>query len=190
MSFDFMRAATLQILERASQYEWSMQGFGMLRTYIGQDKRFRLNLWDSSLMVPDVSIIHDHPWHFRSWIISGCFYNERFHVGNYGPEYNGMTIIPGDKGGPDGNPVKVRLESQGRETYRRGATYVQRKDEVHASYYEDGTVTLNDRTPEGADRARVYWLHGDWVDATPRPATPAEVLRTVTRCLDVWHEEL
>jgi hypothetical protein len=173
--FDCMREFVRDALERASSYEWSVQGFGMMRTYIGTDHRFRLNVWHSKLAVQNVSTIHDHPWDLVSWIISGRLRNRRYEVGS-GIPFQCMELEPGAEGGPRSVPEEVFLFQRPTEIYFPGSRYEQRADEVHVSLPDDGTVTLNDRTGHGEDRARVFWLSGGWVDAKPRPATPWEVV--------------
>ena len=178
-----MKAFVLDVLRHAHDREWSLQGFGMLRTYIGGDKRFRLNVWHSRFSTPNVSIIHNHPWDFQSWIVVGKFSNVRYQFG-IGEVYKAMLIEPGDKGGPAGEEQIVIMSALPPENYSAGDTYEQRAEEVHASYYDDGTVTLNDRTGRrNADRAMVYWREGDWVDAKPRAATPDEVAFAVSEAI-------
>src|ERR1039458_5729288 len=78
---------------------WTVQGFGFLRTYFGPPdapKRFRLNLWDSHFTVPDVSIIHDHPWHFTSIVIAGQLFNNRYIVEPDGQTHHFTTIKTGE----------------------------------------------------------------------------------------------
>ncbi len=188
--FEVLRAAVRAVLERPAGFDWSVQGFGMMRTYFGHDKRYRLNLWDSALSVPDVSIIHDHPWDLRSWIVAGSLQNVRYRVGTLfgtllsGDLYRFMVIEPGEKF--DGHAFEtgaVHLSPELSETYSPGGTYTQRAGEVHSSHPIDGSVTVNDRTNRGPDRARVFWRDGEWVDAKPRPATLIEVARTADRAL-------
>ena len=66
-----LRAVVKTMLMYPHAFEWSVQGFGMLRAYFDKDKVYRLNIWDHDLAVPNVSVIHDHPWSFTSWIING-----------------------------------------------------------------------------------------------------------------------
>lgn len=173
-----MGAFARSILEHPHDFDWSLQGFGMLRVYVGEHKRFRLNVRHSKFAVPNVSIIHNHPWDFRSWILAGRFTNVRYQFGT-GDVYKAMMIEPGDKGGPAGDEqITIMHETRPEDTYE------QRADEVHASYYTDGTVTLNDRTGRrNADRAMVYWRDGEWVDAKPRTATRDEVAFAASEAL-------
>ena len=55
-----------QVMENPFNYEWELQGFGMLRTYI--DKDTRLQIWLKDFIVPGVTDIHTHPWDFESFI--------------------------------------------------------------------------------------------------------------------------
>lgn len=201
--FGALRAAVRSILEYPVGREWSVQGFGMLRTYFGRDKKYRLNIWDSALAVPDVSILHDHPWDFRSWIIAGLTCNVRFKdwtkvtpraitpcdtvplANGSSGLYDWMVIKTGEGGGPDGKNGTMPLLQLPQEFYEEGMTYHQVADEIHASYYRDGTVTLNDRVRRlDGEHARVFWPHGqNWVDAEPRPAQLKEIRRTVEKAL-------
>lgn len=173
-------AMVYDILQRPSNREWSVQGFGMLRTYFGAADRFRLNVWTRVLAVPDVSIIHDHPWDFQSWVLAGAFRNVRYHPSVGSSNFLMQKIKTGPGGGPLTSPQECCLRAEAVETYYPGDTYHQRAEEVHASFYDDGSVTLNDRRRRGArDDAYVFWPLGtEWVDAQPRPATDEEVWET------------
>lgn len=182
---------------------WSVQGFGMLRTYFGparDPKRFRLNLWDSRFAVPGVSTIHDHPWHFQSIIIAGAFCNVRYHINAGprsafdGPSGNSAThgyrvIKTGEDGGHELSEIHyAELTPTRPELYKAGDEYNQASDEIHETIYSDGCVTLNERTRVGdGEHARVFWsLPGEWVDAKPRTATPEEVRAATSSCLAEW----
>jgi hypothetical protein len=184
----FLRPLVEQILLDPNLYQWTIQGFGMLRTYVGppdNPSQFRLNIWDSRFMVPDVSTIHDHPWHFESVIVAGAFVNQRYQEADGDKTHACMLIVPGPNGGPITKQATAErhLKPMKPELYTVGDIYSQRADEIHESIPADGTVTLNDRTRTGGeDRARVFWPIGtEWVDAKPRVAKPEEV-RDV--CLD------
>ena len=184
--FDSNRAFVKDMLARPDNWDWSVQGFGMLRTYLDSGKRFRLNIWDSELAVPNVSLIHDHPWDFVSYVISGRFTNIRYFKDPNGDEYDWMIIRTGPGGGPEGADGTTRmLPSIRPEYYLPGNYYTQSAEEIHKSVFADGTVTLNDRIyrPD-ADHATVFWPHGEqWVDAEPRAATLDEVYRACERAL-------
>jgi hypothetical protein len=170
-----------RVLINPFDWEWSVQGFGMLRTYLDANKRFRLNIWDSNLAVPDVSLIHNHPWDFYSYIISGKFTNVRYFKDPNGDEYDWMVIKTGEGGGPDGRSGTIRMSPAiFPQCYHQGDVYNQESTEIHKSMYTNGTVTLNDRTPKlDSEHAVVFWPHGEsWVDAEPRPATTQEIAAT------------
>ena len=179
-----------RVLINPFDWEWSVQGFGMLRTYLDTEKRFRLNVWDRRLAVPNVSLIHDHPWHFKSYIISGGFVNTRYYNDPNGDEYDYMVIKTGEGGGPDGVSGTIRMSSAILpENYKQGDMYSQEAREVHKSVYTDGAVTLNDRTPLlDSDHATVFWPHGEsWVDAEPRLATAQEIMVTCGKALRLFY---
>jgi hypothetical protein len=190
---DAMRAMIRMILSSAPlTVRWTVQGFGMLRTYLpvpGNNKRFRLNVWNSALAVPGVSIMHDHPWDFDSWIINGKFRNVRYVADHFsGDDFKYMTIKCGEDGCSMSEPAKVRLRALPTEHYKTGDTYHQDAHEIHASYYDDGTVTLNDRVGD-TEHAKVFWAdepQGYWVDAKPREATTEEIIQTSTLALTKW----
>ena len=164
----------------------------MLRTYLDGNKRWRLNVWDDRLRVRDVSIIHDHPWSFVSYVFSGGIRNQRYYVRDDGD----MThcyhqIVTGEEGGPLPQKFMCGLVKWQAEVYRAGQGYSQHLEEVHDTHATRGTVTLNDRTPPTtAHTARVFWPIGtEWVDAKPRRATPREIQETLEYALDMWFME-
>lgn len=191
---DALRVAIKTILMHPHNFKWSMQGFGFLRTYLPYGpnaKRFRLNVWHNGLTLPNVSIIHDHPWDFTSWILSGVFSNVRFVPYAYGLPYEFMRIKCGETGGSLGTePQRINLSRQPTENYVAGDIYQQRADEIHLSMFEDGTVTLNDRVGD-TEMPRVFWEQGkSWVDAKPREATYDEIADTTYLALDRWQDEI
>ena len=199
-----MRALVKSILNRSHYHNWSVQGFGMMRTYLDSDKMYRLNIWDAALAVPNVSVIHDHPWHFKSWVLSGRFRNIRYDMlgaNDAAPtaevfagawhNYDYRVIKTGEGGGPAGIREKCMLKPLAIETYYPGETYHQRAEEIHCSIYRKGTVTLNERRRVGTgEHARVFWPSGqEWVDAEPRAATELEVETTLTYALAGWNRD-
>lgn len=196
-----MRHLVHNVLRKPLFYDWDVQGFGMLRAYLDREHRFRLNIWDASLQVPGVSVIHDHPWDFSSVILQGVFHNVRYveipaSTHSWAEEYCYHTIVPGPDGGPTsilgpslGNEYsRMFLHAQPIERYLPGMVYQQKAKEIHASYFGGGAVTLNDRIrPPGPDEARVFWLAGGkWVDAKPRPAEFSEIRDVTARALEQW----
>lgn len=172
-------------LENWQERAWTVQGFGMIRTYLDEEKRWRLNVWDNALKVPNVSEIHDHPWDFQSWILCGHLANTRFKLGS--PQdplslpYQHVQIKTGEGGGPVGPVDKVYLTTIKPEVYDPGCGYLQNRNEIHITKARSGTVTLNDRTPPTPEHtANIYWPSGPWVNAEPRPASKAEVFNAVS----------
>lgn len=190
---DAFRALVKTVLMYPRNHRWTLQGFGFLRTYLPfgpNAKRFRLNVWDNDLTLPGVSIIHDHPWDFTSWIINGEFRNLRFVEDHFnGEEYMHMRIKCGETGGSLGtDALPIRLRAMPVECYTTGDIYQQRADEIHLSAFDQGTVTLNDRTGD-TEMPRVFWpAGGDWVDAKPREATEMEVAKTTLLALEKWRD--
>lgn len=188
-SFDMLRAMTQSVLEGWRHRVWSAQGFGFLRTYFGAGDRFRLNLWDASLRIKDVSTIHDHPWDFTSLVLCGSLLNRRYReapkLTPECPYFNWMRIKTGPDGGPTSEGGFTQLVRTGEEAYSKGEFYRQNADDIHETLYIDGTVTLNDRRRRnGSEHARVFWPVGSaWVDAKPRPVPDSEIGPVVERSL-------
>jgi len=188
----FLKPLVEQILRQPLAFrEWTVQGFGFLRTYFGPaaaPKRFRLNLWDSRFTVPGVSTIHTHPWDFTSVIVAGLFGNVRYDaVGGQVTTHHVAQINCGIGGGMKDMTVFDRsLIARRPELYGPGDVYSQKAHEIHETLFKDGTVTINERVGD-TGIADVYWPWGtDWVDAIPRPATRDEVASTVGDSLKEW----
>lgn len=174
-----LQAMLAGLLRRSRPYGWTVQGFGMLRIYLDTDKRWRLNIWDDRLGTPGVSVIHDHPWSFTSYVLAGEVTNIRYMAlpDLMEATHHYQEIVTGEEGGPRGPIRSCCLSSEHPEDYRAGEWYSQKLDEIHHTQCVRGTVTLNDRTkPTLAHTARVFWPVGsEWVDAKPRPATGLEI---------------
>lgn len=187
-----------KILEKALEFQWSLQGFGMLRTYLDKDRVYRLQVWGKRYRVDNVSLIHDHPWNFKSTIIAGKIFNTRYQLRPYKPDqamkrgeslFNEKVIVAGEGGGVEGETQTVILNEQPFEEYSQGDTYTQRWNEIHKSEYIDGSVTIIEREwpKKDRDRALVYYPNGEqWVSAEPRPATPEEILDITKNALERW----
>lgn len=205
-AFNVARAFTHQLLLKARLYDWTLQGFGMLRCHLpghnfgggllpGVD--FRLNIWDRRYRVPGVSLMHTHPWNFDSMILSGRLVNVRYvHASRTYDHravknYNRRLLKPGPGGGLLETPtelVMLRQEPAEEFTAHSGfSSYRQRSHEIHVSEPSDGCVTLNQRERVGDDVAYVFWPEGEqWVSAEPRKATDMEVKDIVTMALEKW----
>ena len=178
--FDDLRALVLHMLENPMGLEWTLQGFGMLRTYLRPETR--LHVWSPMYRVDGVSDIHTHPWDFVSTVICGEVTNHRYQ-GTPGHEYVEQRIRCGAGGGlaatPSSNasPDHLGLRESVVERYSAGESYAQTADEIHRSVTTQGTVTLCRRTfGSDPDHASVFW-HRDstWGSAEPRAATQDEI---------------
>jgi hypothetical protein len=176
------------ILETADQRRWTIQGLGMLRTYLGGGTR--LHIWDDRFAVPDVSEMHNHPWNLFSFVCSGLIRNQRFEYSPSGQLYKRQMLFCGAGGGLKGEPEDTTLELTTDEFLFPGDSYEQRAEEIHQSKPIRGTVTIVHRTvPQGGspDLASVFWGPGaDWVSAEPKPAEDHEIAAIVSEALADW----
>ena len=152
--------------------KWTLQGLGMLRTYVDEAETMRLHIWDSRFAVPGVSEMHTHPWDMVSRVVSGEVYNRKFVPTDGGYPYMRQKLLCGAGGGLCGVPERVELSTGKGELVLPGESYSQAWHEIHVSEPADGTVTLIRRV-FGSDRdhAYVFWPEGEeWVSAEPRQA--------------------
>lgn len=187
MTTDFTKTLVKHILENPQPYEWQVQGFGMLRIYLPDDTR--LHIWDDSLKVPGVSLIHDHPWDFLSLIVVGELINTRYLelAPNYGIPHMVRTIKPGVGLKVIDEDVPCSLTQRGVEHYTAGHRYFQSKEEVHSTNAVNGTVTIVRRSRGPVDVAKVFYPKGEqWVSAEPRLPTNGEVERVTKHALETW----
>lgn len=185
------------ILRNALDFEWSLQGFGMLRLYLTKD--VRLHVWDDRYQVNNVSLLHDHPWDFESYIVTGEMRNTRYTIQDPSVIASSHTTQPfmmskiqcGPGGGIRSTPEFVQLVEDSPEYYFSGDTYKQAADEIHKSVPQPGTVTIIERTfKPDTEHARVFWPAGtDWVSAEPRTASPDEVETITAYALEHWFPE-
>lgn len=196
-----LRVLVMDVLRDWQRYTWSVQGFGMLRAYLSP--RVRLHVWHSSLRVKDVSDIHDHPWNLTSLVVAGRITDVSYRI-----KRSLHTILSAAQLDPRATFLGGRIEcgpnpsrhgpssvcgyvlESTKESYEEGESYAHRFDELHATDYEDGTVTLCHRAPVpgvSRDHANVFWPVGkEWVSAEPRPATREEVQLTLSSAIARW----
>jgi len=182
------------ILRRALDYpdRWEVQGLGMLRIYLDSARRTRLHIWSLDFRTPGVTDIHDHPWNLSSHVIAGRINNARFDRKHFrlsfpGVEYREIGLKCGGDAMLVSEPKSITLYPRASEVIEAGEGYMQWSDEIHATAFEEGTITVVHRTlDEGADPdlAHVFVLPGaEWVDAKPRPATRHEIVHGASLAL-------
>lgn len=183
-----LQLAVLAILENAEQYDWSVQGFGMLRLYIRNVGR--LHIWDSKLRYPGVSMIHNHSWDLKSTVVSGGLQNTKYTTNKRrGARYDGKRLITGYHTSDVINLQPTRLAVMDLELFGPGECYEQLAAQIHQTDAKDGTVTIMERIEDVKDgQADVYWLQGTkWGTAKPRPATHNEIVTTAERALKLFN---
>lgn len=173
--------------------DWTLQGFGMLRTYLTPE--LRLHVWDSRYS-NGASPVHDHPWDFVSYVVAGAVVNCRFaeSIGNEVLDDKQLsvwrrTIRPGEGLQVIGTDVPVTLKVLSVDRVGARQWYFQDAAEIHESKPIDGTVTLvNRKRPvQMPDIARSYYAKGtSWVSGEPRKATPEEVESICAYSLARW----
>lgn len=202
----FLLRSTLESIERqglsddAEIKDWTIQGFGMVRFHL--DDQYRINIWDMTYRVHNVSDIHTHPWDFDSVVVAGEVLNQRFiDTGFHKPVTKGeliklgwllvghVRIKPGPLGGSLEDLDPTHLVALKPETVPAGSTYSQRADEIHRSLPKHLSITMNERRRVGEDVADVYYDGGQWVNAKPRLATAAELRKTLAEVLALHFKE-
>lgn len=174
---NFTKDLVRTILKNPHGFDWSLQGFGMLRTYLAPE--IRLHIWDGRFQVSDVTLMHTHPWNFHSLVVAGRVDNIRFLKDESGMGRTMMEqeIQCGVGGGVSADPVGTFLRKCEREMYYEGDTYTQKAHEIHMSLPQEGSVTIIEREfLDDTEHAYVYYeRNSEWVSAEPRPAEPWEV---------------
>lgn len=188
-----LQLTALSILDHSDEYEWRLQGFGMLKTYIRG--LGRLHIWDSTLRFPGVSLIHNHSWDLTSTVAAGLLVNQTYiesFTSVYSKPFETKQIIAGENP-QDATPLRrVRLIDEVPQTYLPGDQYSQPGNVIHKTEARDGTVTIVDRLHDGPDGlADIYWPAGtQWGTAAGREARLDEVNRAVGKALILLEKEL
>lgn len=190
ISHKTLKALVESILLDPHDRPWTLQGLGMLRTYLTGDHAVRLHVWDPRYATPGASPMHTHPWDMVSTVVAGELWNRKFEAMSVdhetpAPTHMAQRIYCGMGGGLEGEPETVFVRGP-RSTYvQEGASYTQRAHEIHISDPEMGTVTVVERTfGTDVDHAYVYWPVGTrWGSAEPRAATRDEVTEIMETAL-------
>ena len=198
----------LDILKNPFNYEWEVQGLGMLRTYLNKDTRFQI--WNKDLIVDGVTDIHTHPWDFISVILQGKItnhiYKEYPEQVNKSKKYFRCLINTGEDAYVK-EKNEVYLLKCDKKTYTSGNFYIHKKHVPHKITFKDGTVTVlnkfnkNDEScmeliplllyqDKKSSEAYTYVKDGnEWVSAMPRPAKDYEIYDTIKKALECYNNE-
>jgi hypothetical protein len=185
-----MKKFAEDILRHPRDHEWSLQGLGMLRTYLDADKVRRLHVWSPPHQTPGVALPHDHPWDFMSQVVAGAITDVVFMptgVEQPGSRlWNMHHIMCGPNACAESEVEQIRLYQLAPRSYAEGHYYKRKADVIHASFPIEGTTTIITRQGD-TEHARVFWPVGKpWVTARPRPATNEEVDAIVGTALHNW----
>jgi hypothetical protein len=177
------------LLEHPYNFDWTIQGFGMLRLYLSPT--IRLHVWDTFESFPGVSTIHTHPWDFTSEVIVGRVTNHiltKVYASRMWPATHQEQLIRCGTGSCSvGQARDVHLAKMLPVTYVAGQSYVQKSHQIHESVPDRGTVTIvSRRFKEDAEHAYVYFpLGAPWGSSEPRKATYDEIDRMCGKALKV-----
>lgn len=177
-----------QVLLDWENREWTLQGLGMLRTYLGTDKAVRLHVWDSRYVAPGVSELHTHPWDFSSYIVAGQVGHQRWIVDDEGAPFMAQDVRCGKGGGLIDQPRPVGLRFCSEEHYVEGASYEMTAEEIHRVLPLDGSVSIIERSfRANTEIATVFWPDGTvWGSAETRRAKPHEVQDILKVARGTW----
>lgn len=147
--------AALRDQEKGKPLSWSVQGLGMLRLYLSPE--WRLHVWDDRFATPKGTRLHDHPWDFQSYILSGGLTNVLYQKAEGPPTHYEQTIVCGPQQSTVGRAHLCTLEKTESHSYFLGESYHQSAEQIHDTLYQRGTVTLVQRKfRDDTEHARVY----------------------------------
>ena len=199
MTPEMTRALVRSILANPIDHDWSIQGLGMLRTYLTD--MYRLHVWSPEDATPNVSRLHDHPWDFTSYVVAGYIVNTRYsrvpaaidHKTYLAPsgatKWQHVRIRCGPDGGVAGEPGELLLVANVPEEIKEGEWYAQHAHEIHDTVPAGGTVTIIRRTKlPDPDHANVYFPMGQpWVSAGGAVVASSDIVKRICdRALERW----
>lgn len=182
------RLLAARVIEQAHLYDWSVQGFGLIRTYLPGNKR--LHIWSQRFKIQDATTLHSHPWNFTSHVLAG-----RMH------EIVAEKVTIEQASCLDSNVLKAKENKilcgedakvitstdcflSTKVTYHQaGLSYSHKYSDIHASLPSFDCVTLIEREPlDDPDHAYSYTLNDDpWVSAEPRGIDHNEIEGSLNR---------
>lgn len=162
----------------------------MMRLDLGNDAR--LHIWNIDNQVKDVSIIHTHPWNFKSYVIAGSMKNinyKEFSDSSEGIDTFRHKIITGKNAHPITDPVRINLKIDSYNTYNEGDSYYQNMDIPHKPKFTNGTVTLIQRDSRLSENVAFSYSDAKfgkdrWISVALRLATKEEIQKTVDYTLN------
>lgn len=169
----------MKALTNPEDYEWSVQGLGMLRAYLTEDRATRLQIWLKELQLASATSIHTHPWDFESIIYRGELINRTY------------AEVPGHKfdcyvinTGPTARPLshsKIDLEITQNRKLTEGQSYYQPKEVPHLTLFSQGAISIIHRLDysKSDGLAKSYGV-GPWVSAAPQDVSWREARSLIT----------
>jgi hypothetical protein len=187
-------AAAQEALERPELFDWTLQGLGMFRCYLTDDKSVRLHIWDTRYATPGVTDMHTHPWGFTSRVLVGRVRDYVFReLRPEEPETKFAEICKRQTvhcgvGLVDEDPVIWPIVSSYTESIPAGDSYTRQAEQIHRSMPADGTITMVERHfDDNTEYAYVYWLaNQEFVSAAPRKASTQEVREVIQNSREIW----
>jgi len=164
-----------RVLEEYKNYDWIIQGAGLLRTYLDGEGAFRLHLWSPDIKIPGLEYIHTHRWDFVSRVIAGKLTNVHYadHPHPDG-EFVKEAITP--DGVVIGFPERCRLERYARRTHNAGDQYYEQAEVVHTVRLTEKCITVIHR--RNFHNKPVYsfrHINEGWANAKARPASKIDL---------------
>lgn len=195
IEFNELRHYVRNALVHYDYHAWTIQGLGMMRAYLDPERKYRLHLWNQKARFEGVTEIHDHPWDFSSYVLSGYIEDTRFDAIWSGDAntslqatHEAQLIECGPGGCAHGKRRRVHLVPRGVQVYSAGQGYSARSDAIHLSRASQGAVSVIERSGD-TGRAHVFCELGKpWVSAETRPATRAEIREYVDLALANWEQ--
>lgn len=184
-------------LRNPEEFEWSVQGFGMLRAYLDAEQKYRIHVWSALLRRPGMtescSDIHTHPWHFASKVLWGAHLNIRY---AWEPNDAGIfcrqLMVPGPGAHMLQSPKRGHLYEIGHDALVAGDSYAQKFDEIHRAIFFDGSATVITRIRgDLPDEAYTFFREASpWVSAEPESCSTRDAAEIIESACEKWNVNL